>query len=135
MSALHPVDRRDGNFRVSKYKKYESELNFTGIDFPVALTDVAKFEQQNNVSVNVYFLARKNWKFNTVPLHLTSQKRQIHVNLLYVEDHYKNEYDNLDGYGDEEGIEPLNFHYVWIKNLSRIVDNQPTSCAPTPWTS
>ena len=128
MSALHPVNRRDSNYRVSKYKKYESELNFTGIDFPVALKDLAEFEQQNNISVNVYGLTRKKkWKFNTVPLHLTSQKREIHVNLLRVEDYYLNEYDNLDDYDDDEGNEPLNFHYVWIKNLSRLVNNQFSS--------
>ena len=51
LSALHPVNRRDSNHRVCKYKKYESELNFTGIDFPVALKDLAKFEQQNNISL------------------------------------------------------------------------------------
>ena len=44
LSALHPVNRRDNNYRISKYKKYESELNFTGIDCPVALKDLAKFE-------------------------------------------------------------------------------------------
>ena len=65
--------------------------------------------------------------FNTVPLHLTSQKREIYVNLLRVEDYYINEYDNLDDYDDNEDIEPLDFHYVWIKNLSRLVNNQFSS--------
>ena len=50
------------------------------------------------------------------------------MNLLRVEDYYINEYDNLDDYDDaDEGIEPLHFHYVWIKNLSRLVNNQFSS--------
>ena len=93
----------------------------------MALKDLAQFEQQNNISVNVYGLTRIKWKFKTVPLHLKSQKREIYVNLLRVEDYYMNEYDNLDDYDDDEGIEPLNFHYVWIKNLSRLVNDQFSS--------
>ena len=127
LSAMHPVDRRDKNDRVSKYKKRESEFNFPGIDFPVALKDVAKFEQQNNISVNVYALTRNNWKFNAVSLHLTSHKREIHVDLLRVEDHYINEYHNPEDYDDDEGIEPLNFHYVCTTNLSRLINNKFSS--------
>ncbi|GBM49730.1 hypothetical protein AVEN_175949-1 [Araneus ventricosus] len=52
LSALHAVEEHAE--RVSKYKAYESELNFKGIEFPVSLKDITKFEKLNNISVNVY---------------------------------------------------------------------------------
>jgi hypothetical protein len=37
--------------RVSNYIQYEDTLNFLGIDFPVSLSKVEKFEKQNNLSI------------------------------------------------------------------------------------
>jgi hypothetical protein len=46
LAALHPVDSRLAQ-RVSKYKPYEHEFDdaLKGIEMPVALTDIAKFEK------------------------------------------------------------------------------------------
>ena len=33
--------------RISDLKKYENDLNFKGIDFPVKVKDITKFEKQN----------------------------------------------------------------------------------------
>ncbi|VDI77645.1 Hypothetical predicted protein [Mytilus galloprovincialis] len=52
LAALHPVERNPD--RVSHYMKYKDSLNFTGIDFPVSLSKVEKFEKQNNLSINVF---------------------------------------------------------------------------------
>ncbi len=52
LAALHPQEKDPQ--RVSKYAAYQNELNFNGIEFPVALKDVPKFERQNEISVNVY---------------------------------------------------------------------------------
>ena len=40
LSALHPAER-DAD-RVSKYAPYAQELDFTGVEFPATLADVAK---------------------------------------------------------------------------------------------
>ncbi|XP_043478219.1 uncharacterized protein LOC122508763 [Leptopilina heterotoma] len=125
LSALHPVENHAD--RVSKYKCYEDELNFTGIQFPVALKDVSKIEAQNNISVNVYRLIKKDEKFTVAPLHLSSQKKVIHVNLLRVEDHYIDE--NLKSEEEEEEVDDqkiisFNYHYVYIKDLSTLVSTQ-----------
>ena len=37
-----------------KYQKYESELNMSGVHYPVDIKDIDKFEHQNNISVNIY---------------------------------------------------------------------------------
>ena len=42
--------------RVNHYKQYETELNMNGIVYPVAGKDVPKFEKQNNISVNVFWI-------------------------------------------------------------------------------
>ena len=39
---------------ISKYEEYEHELNMSGIQYPVDIKDINKFEYQNNISVNVY---------------------------------------------------------------------------------
>ncbi|XP_051168414.1 uncharacterized protein LOC127286143 [Leptopilina boulardi] len=122
LSSLHPVEKNAE--RVSKYKSYEGELNFTGIKFPVSLNDIFKFEALNNISVNLYGLVKRDEKFTVSPLHLSSQKKINHVNLLRIEDHYIDE--NLSEDDDDENEIPLisfNYHYVWIKDLSRLVSS------------
>lgn len=73
LSALHPAEQH--SYRISKYIMYKDELDLTGIQFPVTLKDVHKFEKQNNISINVYGLCLKNSKFICVPLSLTSEKK------------------------------------------------------------
>jgi len=41
------------------YKQHENNYNFDGISFPTPLSDIPKFEKNNNVSVNVYGLEKK----------------------------------------------------------------------------
>ncbi|XP_043477549.1 uncharacterized protein LOC122508334 [Leptopilina heterotoma] len=130
LSALHP--RNHHSDRVSSYYEFQNELNFTGIDFPVTLKDIVKFEKQNDISINLYGLRLVNKNFNTVPLHLTANKKLSHVNLLRVKSHYENEADSDDDNdvpnvtipaASDDVISP-NYHYVWIKNLSRLVNYQ-----------
>ena len=40
--------------RVSKYQKYEHELNLSEFQYLADTKDFDKFEYQNNISVNVY---------------------------------------------------------------------------------
>lgn len=47
LPALRPVEYAYNNYRTSKYKVHLGELNFDGIDFPVKVTDLLKFERQN----------------------------------------------------------------------------------------
>ncbi|XP_043482540.1 uncharacterized protein LOC122511404 [Leptopilina heterotoma] len=122
LSALYPTDKHAD--RVSKYRPYENTLNFSGIEFPVSLKDISKFETLNNISVNLYGLVKRDEKFTVSPLHLSSQKKMNHVNLLRIEDHYIDE--NLSEDDDDETDIPLisfNYHYVWIKDLSRLVSS------------
>ena len=48
---LHPADKNPQ--RVSSLKRYENELDFSNINFPMKLSDITKFEKLNNIYVNV----------------------------------------------------------------------------------
>ncbi|XP_051176668.1 uncharacterized protein LOC127291526 [Leptopilina boulardi] len=122
LSALHPIEKHSD--RVAKYRQFQDTLNFTGIEFPVALNNISKFEMLNNISVNVYGLIKRSNKFTVSPLHLTSQKRLNHVNLLRIEDHYIDENKVEEEENENILIIAFNWHYVWIKDLSKLVSTQ-----------
>ena len=87
---------------------------------------MSKFERQNDVLVNVYILKKFNGRYEVSPLHLTSFKQTNHIRLLLIQDYYVDEYD--EGYNDDGDLSTLpTFHYVLIKNLSRLVKRQLSS--------
>ncbi|XP_018316249.1 uncharacterized protein [Mycetomoellerius zeteki] len=104
VAALYPAERKVD--RKSSYPHYTSVLNLAGIEFPMTLKDIPKFERLNMVSINVYGIENKQ----ILPLRLTGDKKEKHINLLYLQDPRD---DNLD-------------HFAWIKNLSRLVRLQIT---------
>ena len=100
--------------RVTKYYPYTTYLNFKGIQFPTPLSDIPKFEKQNNISVNVFMIDKtKDNNFDVSPCYVSQQKKEKHVNLLLI--------DKWD-----EKNERLNFHYVWIKDLGKLFHSQVT---------
>ncbi|XP_067209958.1 uncharacterized protein [Linepithema humile] len=99
VAALHPAEKYPE--RVSQYPHYSTVLNLCGIEFSVTLPQISKFEKLNAISVNVF--TTKDSKI--VPLRLADDKKEKHVNLLYVR-------KNNDA------------HFVCIKNLSRLVSSQ-----------
>ena len=130
LSALHHASN---SWRVPEYRRYECELSFAGIEFLVTPNQISKFEAQHDLSVNVYILKKRKRDFKTAPLHVTSEKKNQHVNLLLVQDHYVDEEEEQEEEEEEEGkehddeeYELLRFHYVWIKDLSRLVSTQPS---------
>lgn len=95
------------------YKQHENKYNFDGISFPTPLSDIPKFEKNNNVSVNVYGLEKKfqpPQKYPTYvvyPLRVVDEEKANHFDLLLMTD------------GD-------NSHYVYISNFSRVIRSQKT---------
>ena len=97
LSALHPFRNPQ---RVHPYKKFEQELNFSGIPFPVDPSQVPRFEEQNNISIDIYtFQDGKITLF-----YKTMSKMSKHVDLLLIK--------TLDS-----------LHYVRIKKLSCLLKN------------
>jgi len=62
LSSLYPAESNP--HRVNNYSKYQNALNFDGIDFPVQVKQIPKFETQNpDISVNVISLDSDNKGF------------------------------------------------------------------------
>ncbi|KYN22653.1 hypothetical protein ALC57_04943 [Trachymyrmex cornetzi] len=78
IAALHPAQKNVE--RESSYPHYSTVLNLAGIEFPMTLSQIKKFEALNDISINVYAIEK-----GIVPIRLTDRKRSKHVNLLYVE--------------------------------------------------
>jgi len=107
MAALHPAERKPE--RESSNPHYSTVLNLKDIEFPMTLTQIKKFENQNNISINVLqsmYCIEKQKELSILPIRLTEKKMDKHVNLLYVQ--------NDDDVG----------HFVWIKDLFRLVSSQ-----------
>ncbi|XP_070155838.1 uncharacterized protein [Polyergus mexicanus] len=101
VAALYPAERNAE--RESLYPHYTTVLNLQDIEFPMTLSQIKKFEIHNNISLNVYCIEKEN---NIVRIRLSEQKKDRHVNLLYMQD------------SQDVG------HFAWIKNLSRLVSSQ-----------
>jgi hypothetical protein len=98
ISALHPATHHV--HRVSNYIPHADKLDFTGIDFPVQMKDISKFENQNDITVNVFGYE----KGNIYPIHLTKKRFVRHVDLLVISNGNKS-------------------HFCWIKNFNRLMND------------
>ena len=88
--------------RPSKYKDYLGQLNFTGIEFPVSLKDIDKFEKQNpEIRVNVF-----GYDKSVHILRINKTDPQNAIDLLLITD------------GKEKQ------HYCWIKSFSKLLSSQ-----------
>ncbi|XP_070169355.1 uncharacterized protein [Polyergus mexicanus] len=110
VAALYPAEKNAG--RESSYPHYTTVLNLKGVKFPMSLNRITKFERINDISINVYIVRdKKEGKggCRVVPLRLTDDKKDRHINLLYFDDMTRR--DNVT-------------HFAWIKNLPRLVGSQ-----------
>jgi len=80
--------------RELSYPHYTAVINLEGIEFPMRLKDISKFERD----VNQYGI-----EYGQVLPLLTDDKKEEYVNM---------QDPHIDGVG----------HFVWIKNLSHLVN-------------
>ncbi|XP_066595461.1 uncharacterized protein [Prorops nasuta] len=99
MTGLFPA-KKNCNL-LSSYPHYKNYLNFEGLEFPISIKDIPKFEKLNKISINVFVTEKKK----ILPTHLTKEEQIKHFNLLYISNDY-------------------NYHYCLIKNLSYLLSNQ-----------
>ena len=101
---LHPKEIHGE--RLTDLKKYENDLNFKQINFPVKVKDITKFENNNPdlPGINVFSVDDNN---KIYPLRINKKDCQKSIDLfLYSEDEKQ--------------------HYSLIKNFSRLVRSQIT---------
>ena len=93
LASLHPCGNNHPN-RVNNYVQYFIELNFQGFDFTNGFkcSDVHRFNEINNLSVNIYELIfyqdGDKWKHNLIPIEISKNGSDKVVDLLI----YKNNY-------------------------------------------
>lgn len=117
LSALYPAVWNPQ--RLSHYLQYKDELNFDGIDFPVKINQIDKFENLNpTISVNVYIYEVKGDEKFVRPIRVTKNVKRNHVHLLLMMKQVKSKNPHQD-----QDVQ-VQSHYCWIKNLSRLVSNQ-----------
>ena len=102
---LHP--RKDNDTRLTDLKKYENSLNTEGINFPMKLKHISKFEKLNPSlpGINV-FSVNDNKKF--YPLRMADKDCLNTIDLFFYE---------------QDGVS----HYSLIKSFTRLVKSQITS--------
>ena len=102
---LHPTQKHSS--RLTDLRKHENDLNFKGIDFPVKLKDISKFENQNPdlPGINVFSVDDNN---KIYPLRLNEKDCQKTIDLFLFSKDEKQ-------------------HYCLINNFSRLVRSQITS--------
>ena len=115
---LHPREKND--CRLGDLKKYENELNTKGINFPVRIKDISKFESLNPdlPGINV-FSVDANKKF--YPLKMANKDPRKTIDLFYYQ----------PSAGDLGGCNPP-AHYSLIKNFSRLFRSQITTRTNEP---
>ena len=77
LASLHPMVQNAE--RIHHYRIYEPELNLQGIEMPMSLNKIPKFEKMNNISVNVF-----GYQGEKYPLYISNQRFDRHVNLLLI---------------------------------------------------
>lgn len=101
LAATHPVEHTRKPDRLHHYQQFQDELDFGGIEFPVTIDKIGKFEKQNNISINVIGFENKV----LFPIYVTKERFDIHVDLL------------LYSEGNAR-------HYCLIKDLKKLLYSQ-----------
>ena len=104
LSARFPVKKNSD--RVTSYINNETELNFTGVNFPTPLSQIPKVELQNNLGINVFGYSESA---GIHPLYITKDNDKSPINLLLTT-------EVKDG--------KTNSHYTWIKDFNRLCCDQ-----------
>ena len=100
--------------RVMYYVPYFSEINLHGIQMPMRVCDIVKFERNNNISISVYGVEEEfDPSVNGLtgylyPIKVAKDVREKHVDLL------------MYSAGEKS-------HFCWIRNISRLIGGQYSS--------
>ena len=98
LASIHPANELRS--RVEHYTGYEHELNLTGINLPMKISQIPKFEKQNKISVNVF-----GYEAGAYPIYISKHRSPRHVDLLLIS-------------------QGANQHYCLITNLNRFLCHQ-----------
>ena len=93
LASLYPCNKNHPN-RVSNYRQYFDELNIQGFDFlnGFRCSDVHKFNELNNLSVNIFELNfyqdQNKWKHKLIPIEISKNDSDKVIDLAFYKNHY-----------------------------------------------
>ena len=82
LAQLYPVENHKD--RLSKYISHLNKLNLKGLEFPMKVKDIPKFENLNNLNINVFELTGNV----LTPIHVNKNYLQPQIDLLLYQNHY-----------------------------------------------
>ena len=82
LAHLFPVE--DHKNRTSNYSMHTNKLILNGLEFPMKIKDIPKFENLNNLNVNVFELT----KTVLTPIHTNTNYDRPQIDLLLYQNHY-----------------------------------------------
>ena len=91
LAIIYPIDK--DSQRVSNYKLYRNELNFTNIDFTngMRIVDIPRFEKLNpTLAINVFeYSTQEDNDYKLVPLYISkNNENRRSKDLILYENHY-----------------------------------------------
>ena len=115
LAHIFPVDMNHKPNELRHYERMLSSLNFSGINFPVKITDIRAFEK-NNLDISVTVFECRNDTHDIGPLYISKYRNRKHnVKLLLLKD----------------PKDPAKFHYTTIRNISALVAHRTKHCSKT----
>ena len=103
IAVLHHKEIKNNPERISFLRPYKNQYNWKGVEFPVSIRKIDKFEKNNpGIAVNVLFSNKKNQNIYTARSSECNAKCKKQVNSLMIEDGEKR-------------------HYTAIKSISRLL--------------
>ena len=82
LAQLYPVENHKD--RISKYIIHLNKINLKGLEFPMKVKDIPKFENLNNLNINVFELTGNV----LTPIHVNKNYLQPQIDLLLYQNHY-----------------------------------------------
>ena len=93
IEALHRKEIKHHPERISLLRSYQNQCNWKGLEFPVSIKKIDKFEKNNpGIAVNVFFGNKKNHNTYTARKSERNVKCKKQVNLLMIVDGVKRHY-------------------------------------------
>ena len=107
LRALNPVEKNKDRIDKNLKSKIDT-LNMEGIEYPVSLRDINKFESLNSI-ISITVLGYDEWD-KIYPLRISKHNDRTHkIKLLLIENNGET-------------------HYCLIQNLSRLLSSQVSKC-------
>ena len=128
LAHIHPIHWSQSPNRMSHYKPFLHELDYSGLTFPLKIRQIRKFEDQSpHISINVSY---HDPETNVImPLRVTKHRnREHHVNLFLLYDDGAKEDDTEnpptdavpESPAEETEVEPK-YHYTLVRNLPALL--------------